>query len=254
MPSRRDTGLAGGRKRGDPVMQAAEDLLPAVVRSFLKAGLTPIALRELFERALGDWRELCRTSSETASDRQDLDDLAHVLSIWHTDPRFVDRNGEPRRLRQTGRAPSFEALARVAIPSVPAQDALKRLLIVGVVEVDAHDRVRVLRRELLTKQWDELGLWHWRNAARRHLETLEFNYTVPGESRFERTARSERLPVQALPLFHRWVREQGADFVQMVDDWLTQHEGPAHADEDQDAITAGVGVYMFVDEPDGQRR
>jgi hypothetical protein len=58
--------------------------------------------------------------------------------------------------------------------------------------------------------------------------------------------------VQSLPLFNRWVREHGADFVQMVDDWLTQHEGPAHADEDHDAITAGVGVYLFVDEPDGR--
>lgn len=233
-------------------MEAAEDVLPAVVRSFLRAGLTPDALRTLFERTLGDWREQCAPPSDSGEDRQDLADLAHVLSIWHTDPRFVDRNGEPRRLRQAGRAPSFEALARIAIPSVPAQDALKRLLIVGVVEVDSHGRVRALRRELLSNQWDELGLWTWRHAARRHLETLEFNYTTPGEGRFERTARSERLPVQSLPLFHRWIREHGADFVQMVDDWLTQHEGPTHADEDHDAITAGVGVYMFVDEPDGQ--
>lgn len=251
MPSRRKTGRPRGRKRSVQVMEAAEDVLPTVVRSFLRAGLTPDALHKLFDRTLNDWHEHCAPSPD-AERRQDLDDLAHVLSIWHTDPRFVDRNGQPRRLRQAGRAPSFEALARIAIPSVPPQDVLKRLLIVGVVEIDSHDRVRALRRELLIKQWDELGLWNWRHAARRHLETLEFNYTVPGEGRFERTARSERLPVQSLPLFHRWVREHGADFVQMVDDWLTQHEGPAPADEDQDAITAGIGVYMFVDEPDGQ--
>src|SRR5690606_27945177 len=120
-------------------MEAAEDVLPAVVRSFLRAGLTPDALHKLFERTLGDWREQCVPSSDGEQHRQDLDDLAHVLSIWHTNPRFVDRNGDPRRLRQAGRAPSFEALARIAIPSVPAQDALKRLLIVGVVEIDSHD-------------------------------------------------------------------------------------------------------------------
>jgi hypothetical protein len=252
MPSRRDTDRARDRKRSVQAMEAAEDVLPAVVRSCLRAGLTPDALRAVFERALGDWREPCAPSSDSGDDRQDLDDLARVLSIWHTDPRFVDRDGEPRKLRQSGRAPSFEALARIAIPSVPAQEALKRLLIVGVVEIDSRDRVRVLRRELVTQQWDELGLWNWKQAARRHLETLEFNYTVPGEGRFERTARTERLPVQSLPLFNRWVREQGADFVQMVDDWLIQHEGPVPVGEDPDAITAGVGVYLFVDEPDGQ--
>jgi hypothetical protein len=233
-------------------MQAAEDVLPAVVRSFLRAGLTPDALHELFERTLGEWREHCAPSPDGGQHRQDLDDLAHVLSIWHADPRFVDRDGHPRPLRQVGRAPSFEALARIAIPSVPAQDALKRLLIVGVVEIDSRDRVRALRRELVTKQWDELGLWNWSHAARRHLETLEFNYTVPSESRFERTARSERLPVQSLPLFNRWVHEHAADFVRMADDWLTQHEQPGQADEDPDAITAGVGVYLFVDEPEGR--
>ena len=252
MPSPRDTGRARRRKRSVDALQTAEDVLPTVVRSFLRAGLTPEVLRTVFNRILEDWRESPSPSSDSGNVRQDLDDLAHVLSIWHTDPRFVDRNGRPRRLRQSGRAPSFEALARIAIPSVSAQDALKRLLIVGVVEIDSHNRLQALRRELVTQQWDGLGLWHWRHAARRYLETLEFNYTVPGEGRFERTARSERLPGKSLPVFNRWVREHGADFVQMVDDWLTQHEGTVHAGEDADAITAGVGVYLFVDEADGQ--
>lgn len=252
MPSRRDKDRERRRNDSVRVQEAAEDVLPTVVRSFLRAGLTPEALQALFERTLGDWREECAPSSAGEERRQDLNDLAHVLSIWHADPRFVDRDGHPRRLRQAGRAPSFEALARIAIPSVPAQDALKRLLIAGVVEVGNDGRVRALRRELMTRQWDELGLWRWRQAARRHLETLEFNYTVPGEGRFERTARSERLPAQLLPVFHRWVREHGANFVQMADDWLTRHEGPLSDGENRDAVTAGVGVYLFVDEPDGR--
>ena len=253
MPSRRDNDQERRRKESVQVLEAAAaEILAPIVRSFLRAGLTPEALQALFERTVGDWREQCAPSPNGEQRRQDLDDLPHVLSIWHTDPRFVDRNGHPRKLRQAGRAPSFEALARIAIPSVPAQEALKRLLIAGVVEVDASGRVRALRRELVTRQWDEYGLWYWRQTARRHLETLEFNFTVPGEGRFERTARSERLPVQLLPVFNRWVREHSANFVQMADDWLTRHEGSPPDDENRDAITAGVGVYLFVDEPDGR--
>lgn len=230
-------------------MDAAEDILPAVVRTLLRAGVPDKTLRALVEGTLTDWQAHGPASSDDEAPRQDLDDLAHVLSIWHTDPRFVDRDGRPKRLRQSGRAPSFEALAKIAIPSVTPRDALKRLLIVGAVEVDSRGRVRALRRELVTKQWDELGLWNSRHTARRHLETLEFNYTVPGEGRFERTARSERLPAQLLPVFNRWVREQGANFVHMVDDWLTQHEQAPAGDEDT-VVTAGVGVYLFVDERD----
>jgi hypothetical protein len=250
MPSHRDTGRAKGGKRSDQARQTAEDVLPTVVRSLLGAGLSPEALRTVFERTLRDWREPSVASSDSAEVRQDLDDLAHVLSVWHTDPRLVDRDGRPRRLRQSGRMPSFEALARTAIPSAPPEVALKRLLIAGVVEIDSNNRVRALRREFVTRQWDELGIRYWQQVARRYVETLEFNYTVPGEGRFERTARSERLPVKSLPLFNRFVREHGADFVQMIDDWLTQHEGQSPAGEDPDAITTGVGVYLFVDEPD----
>lgn len=155
MPLRRDTHRTSGRKRSVQAMEAAEDVLPAVVRSCLRAGLTPDALRAVFERVLGDWREPCAPSSDSGDDRQDLDDLARVLSIWHTDPRFVDREGEPRKIRQSGRAPSFEALALIAIPSVPAQEALKRLLI--VVEIDSRDRVRALRRELVTSSVSGTG-------------------------------------------------------------------------------------------------
>lgn len=252
MSSRRDKDEERRRKQSVQVLKAAEDVLPTVMRSFLRAGLAPEALQALFERTLGDWREHCAPSADGEQRRRDLDDLAHVLSIWHADPRFVDQDGHPRRLRQAGRPPSFEALARIAIPSVPAEEALKRLLIAGVVEVGNDGRVQALRRELVSRQWDELGLWHWRQAARRLLETLEFNYTVPGEGRFERTARSERLPVEMVPVFNRWVQEHGANFVQMADDWLTRHERPLPDDENRDAITAGVGVYLFVDEPDGR--
>lgn len=70
MPSRRDTGRARGRKRSAQVMEAAEDVLPTVVRSFLRVGLTPDALQELFERTIGDWREQGAPSSDGEQRRQ----------------------------------------------------------------------------------------------------------------------------------------------------------------------------------------
>ena len=237
--------------RSRDALAAAEEILPALVRSFLLAGLTPQALRESFDDTLNKWQEQCASTDDSPARRPELEDLAHVLSVWHTDPEFVDQAGAPRPLPQKGPGTDFETLAARAIPTAPAPAVLKRLLIAGVVDIDTSGNVRALRRELVTRDLDELGLWHWRQAARRHLETLEFNYSVPGEGRLERTAQSERLPANLLPSFNRWIRAQGSDFIQMADDWLTQHELPTESDNDaEDAVTAGIGIYLFVDLPE----
>jgi len=241
-------GEQTGRKRG--VQAAAEVVVRPLVRSFLRAGLKPATLRRVFESAVADCRERPR-SPALASQRQDLADLAHVLSIWHTDPTFVDATGRPRPLRLKGRSPSFEVLAKAASSSAPADEILKKLLIAGAVDIDAKGRVRALRREFLSNRWDEFGLWSWEQTVRRLLETLEFNYTVPGLGRFERSARSERIPARLLPVFNRWARQHGEEFLRMADDWLTQHEGQVEDTRAEDTVTTGLGVYLFVDEQDG---
>ena len=248
-----ERGKKRGRRRSVQALAAAEDVLPALVRSFVQAGLKPKALRQVFEQAMTDCQE-APVSSFGEAHRQDFSDLAHVLSVWHTDPRFVDPDGRPRALRQTGRLPSFGGLARMASPALPVEEVLKKLLIAGAVEVDSKDRVRALRRELISRRWDELGLWTWQQAVRRLLETLEFNYTVPGLGRFERTAHSERLPARLLPVFNGWIREHGGEFLQMADDWLMQHKRPSDRVEEDDTVTTGVGIYLFVDEPDSRNR
>lgn len=230
-------------------LAAADVIFPTLVRSFIEAGLKPDALRDVFDRAVVD----CQDGSlpaRPAQSRQDLADLAHVLSVWHMDARFVDTNGQPRALRAKGKMPSFERLVALANPAVPADMVLKGLLISGAADIDSKGRVRALRREFVSKRWDELGLWQWQQTVRRLLETLEFNYSTPGTGRFERTARSERLPARLLPVFDRWVREHGGEFLRMADDWLTQHEGATHSQaENSSSVTTGVGVYLFVDEP-----
>lgn len=236
-------------KREADALAAAEVIFPRLVQSFVEAGLKPDAVREVFDRAMSHCRDEA-FPPRPAQSRQDLADLAHVLSVWHMDPRFVDKNGQPRALRAKGRTPSFERLVGLANPAVPADAVLKGLLISGAAEIDANGKVRALRREFVSKGWDELGLWQWQQTVRRLLETLEFNYSMPGTGRFERTARSERLPVRLLPVFDRWVREHAGEFLRMTDDWLTQHEDSAHSQaENSSSVTTGVGVYLFVDEP-----
>lgn len=239
-----------GRERGGQAASAAHDVIQPLIRSCLQVGLSPDTIRTVVETAIADNERVTESAPGATAPipRRDLADLAHVLSAWHTQPAYVDASGAPRALRRQGRAPSFEALARAANPTLDPAQTLDRLRLAGAVSIDHDQRIHVLRRELLSRDWDEVGLWSWREAARRLLETLEFNYTEAGAGRFERAARSERLPRSLLPIFNAWVREHAEEFLRTADDWLTQHETFTE-DDDIDTVTTGVGIYLFVDDP-----
>jgi hypothetical protein len=241
-----------GRERSDQAESAARHVIQPLVRSCLQVGLSAEAIRGAVEAAIEEGQKAPGIAESAAEPglRQDLADLARVLSAWHTRPEYVDENGVPRLLPRRGSPPSFEALARMANPSLEPQFTLDRLVLGGAVSIDNEQRIRVLRREFLSREWDEVGLWSWRESARRLLETLEFNYTAAGVGRFERAARSERLPKPLLPVFNAWVREHAEEFLRMADDWLTQHE-MADEDDDLETVTTGVGIYLFVDERAG---
>lgn len=239
-----------GRDRSGQIEAAARHVIDRLVRFCLRVGLSPDALRNMVDMALTESQQKSKigVGASKFQSRQDLADLAHVLSAWHTQPDYVDKNGLPRPLSRRGAPPSFEELARYANPSLDPAVTLQHLSVAGAVSVDTNQRIRVLRRELVIREWDELGSWSWHESARRLLETLEFNYTVSGIGRFERAARSERLPRPLLPVFNAWVREHAAEFLRTADDWLTQHEVRNVDDDVCDAVTTGIGVYLFVDD------
>ena len=245
-PTENQDSAKHGRENDDPHARA-EVLLRSLFRALLGAGMSVDAIKTLAERALSSAHRACESAAHYQAQRQELDDLAHVLSVWHTDPAYLDPEGGPCPLHLTGPGPSFESLTALAMPGIPPNRVLDQLIRLEGVSVDADGLICALRRELLVRTWDETGFSNWQQSVRRYLDTLEFNYSVPEQCRFERASHSERLPAELLPVFNRWVQEQGTDFVQIVDDWLTRHESN-DSDDQSDLVRAGVGVYLFVEE------
>ena len=239
---------ANGRPKDEP-FTGGEQLLTSLFRSLLGAGMSVDSLESMAKRALVAAHRTRDTAAASHRQRQDLDDLAHVLSVWHTHPDYVDRDGEPRPLQRSGHASSFESLTALAIPGSKVELVLEQLIQLDSVSIDGDGLICALRRELLVRTWDDTGFSNWQQSVSRYLNTLEFNYSMPDQARFERSSHSERLPVELLPVFNRWVRDQGTNFVQIVDDWLTRHE-PGDADDSNDFVKAGVGVYLFVEDSD----
>jgi hypothetical protein len=86
------------------------------------------------------------------------------------------------------------------------------------------------------------------------LTTVEQNLDVGSHRRnsgkfYERAATNHRVETRYLKEFQRFLLEQGDDFLQTVDDWLSAHSVPVGDDKRfVKTCRVGTGVYMFASE------
>src|SRR5262249_34828369 len=60
--------------------------------------------------------------------RGDLHDPDHVLTLWFTDPEYVDSSGKPRPLPAVGSTASIKSLVRRVSSKLSVEDALDHLI------------------------------------------------------------------------------------------------------------------------------
>ncbi len=128
----------------------ASDTLRLVAWAFLHCGYSPLAIVNQFTSyAQAPPRSLL---AQQRSVRGDLHDPDHVLTLWLTDPEYVDAQGRPRPLRVWGPAPSIEALVKRVSPTLGVEGTLEHLLVNGVIRrrgqqyIQTSDVVRYRRR------------------------------------------------------------------------------------------------------------
>jgi len=174
-----------------------------------------------------------------------------VLSAWHQDPEFVDRKGRPAQLPLEGQSGSFTALVqRCAGGDVPVSTLLKELVSAGAVRIRNDKRLEVLQRNYIPHPMDEHLIRLWgsvlADVATTYVHNLMKAPKVP--SRFERAAVNDRIDVQALPEFRKFLEQEGQAFLERVDAWLTAHQVPASSEDPTAHIRLGVGAYHIQDE------
>src|SRR5258708_7927633 len=59
---------------------------------------------------------------------RELIDASHVLTVWYSDPMYLDANAEPIRLRAHGDAPSLEALIKQVDATLDAAVVIRYLI------------------------------------------------------------------------------------------------------------------------------
>lgn len=172
---------------------------------------------------------------------------SQLLSAWHHERAFLDADGRPAALAVDGEGATFAELMRRYAPALPVVAMIKELESVKAIEKDSDGRLRALKRAYLPGGVSAERLRLWSSVLSDLANTIEHNLNRDDATpaRFERRALSLRVDRKALPEFRELLEREGQALLERLDDWLAAHEVPA--DEGEDGIRLGVGVYHIED-------
>jgi len=216
------------------------------VRVLARTGMSPRALTTAFCEACERLPEAF--VHERGREMRDMIDAEHALTVWYSDPDFLDSHGAPLALSARGRRASLVALARRVDPALDPSEAIAYLL-----KVNALRRVgaRYVPRGRDLRMRGTGAPVHKRNLRPLlgMLRALEHNGRPREEARawFEELVENPRVPVRKLAEIDARLERLGGDFARSMDTLMHRAERARRADEP--TVRLGIGVYRFDDEP-----
>lgn len=144
-----------------------------------------------------------------------------IVARWLGDPSYLDPTGAPRPLPRTphkGGAESFAALVEKVSTNVRPRSVLDELVRLGVVEIDAEDRVHLVTRGFVPGKELDAKAFYFGEAVHDHLAAAVDNLGGKGPAWLERSVyydelspaavrqladKSERLSMQVLQEINR---------------------------------------------------
>ena len=273
-----DCGPRMSEKVKKPLLAACRHLLHPLVRILLRQGVSygefsdsvrgayiDIAMNELVppDRPQTDARisiltglskhevTRIRKADEADEDAVGLNQIARVLQGWCQDPEYLGPYGLPLEVPFAGETMSFEDLVRRHANGTPPRALLEELVRVhAAIETD-DGYVRLLNRTYLPSPLDPVGLERLGNVVNYFIDTVDFNLQKKkqGEGRFERYAITmEGLSPDDFRAFDALIREKGQELLEILDDWLGQHEiHGGHEMPPEVAIKTGIGIFHFIE-------
>lgn len=248
-PTTPRAGRRGPRSAGDTpncsLDATVNEAVERFVRVLVRRGASQRTVERAFRRA---WLRVPKRVAE--QDRRtsgELMDVGHVLTLWFSDPAYVDARGDPLPLAIRGPAPSLASLIQHIDPTQNVTEVLECL-----TRTDAVRQIgsRYAPRSRAVAFRGSGAPLHARNlhALLGMLRTLEHNLgpkdKVPAW--FEYVAENPRFPLSAREPFDVGLRKDAMIFLRNQDLRMLSHERKAKAGEP--TVRMGVGVYRFEEE------
>jgi len=174
-----------------------------------------------------------------------------VLSAWHLNPDFRDKQGRPAVLRMSGPGKTFEALIQQAGGAdVRPSTLLKELVSAGAVRIRSDGRLQAMQRDYIPHKMDEQLIRLWGTVVADVATTYVHNLTrtAKGDKRLERSAVNDHMPRDVAPAFAQMLEKEAQAFLERVDEWLTEHEiKPGSRQAAGEPVRMGIGLYQIQD-------
>jgi len=169
-----------------------------------------------------------------------------VMCRWRRDSRFLDDQGLPVSLPQSGGEDSFVGLCRAAQVKSDVERLVHTLTEFGAVEIAEDGRITPLTPTfILGRGAAGVAVDGLLKQIAGFLRVVDHNTEVESRSlpRFERIC-TVAIADELLPVFERTVRERGQEFIDGLDEWLERHRSVKSAANSYSEV--GAGAY-FVD-------
>jgi hypothetical protein len=170
-------------------------------------------------------------------------DLPHIMTHWYTNPRYVESNGHPKRLRLRAPGACLAALVRQTLPKEDAREVAEALI-----------QMRAVRRHRGWYEAVDRSAWFRGASLHAHglmsvagiLRTVQHNDSCGDRSMtlLESAATNAYIPVRALPVIHDRIKRDVMDLLSKIDVYLRRWEV---APGSEPTTRVGLGAYAFED-------
>jgi hypothetical protein len=218
----------------------------SVTRLGLSAGVSRGEITKLFEAR-------AQRSLQRELTNKRIDQLSRLLSKWHDDSQFSTPYGAPLELslQPGGAFRTFEELVQAAELEMSGADALEFLTRAGCVEIHGNDFVRCVGRTLISRDSEVARLSRLGRSVSALNSTLVRNiFRKSGEDPFFHRTTLSDFPISkgGQKLFLALLREEGGNFVNEVDRWVSSKEADI---SDPHGVQCGMTVYFFEEPKEG---
>jgi Family of unknown function (DUF6502) len=232
------------RVRASTVGATSLEAVGRFVRILARCGATPQdivrAVRTACQEIPADWAARARSAVHY------IDDAAHVLTIWFSEPAYLDAAGRPRALPLKGTSHSVAALVRSVDRRLDVRGVVAYLLRRGAIRRQGKryvPRVRVL----LYRGAQGPDYFRTLRVLTHMLGTLEHNVLPKRLVRgwFEYSAENPRFPARARAELDERVNRFGKDLLSRFDAYMRRRE--VTRDPGEPTVRVGIGMHLWED-------
>ncbi len=177
--------------------------------------------------------------------------IGDLLTAWHQNTDYLDKLGNPLPIKMRGPKPSFDLLAKNAVPNMNASTLLTELERVGAVAIDKDRFIHARMRALSVYEDKRLAIQHTLISLHSFIRTLRHNLNSDpsnSDQLFHRIAWNGAFDSRLIPTLKIKVKRQGQNLLESFDNWMmrktkTRTRGSKHRGK---PVQIFIGVYLAV--------